>query len=61
VTTALSSQPAEVHMTLQVTRAATGLTETVHLVGHVIPTPDDIPLETNDDHHPLDSSPQRGD
>jgi hypothetical protein len=29
----LSGQPAELHMTLQITRAATGLTETVHLVG----------------------------
>ena len=26
-------QPAELHMTLQIKRATTGLTETVHLVG----------------------------
>ncbi len=30
----LAGQPAEVHMTLQITRKATGLTETVQLVGH---------------------------
>ena len=29
----LVGQPAEVHMTLQITRKATGVTETVHLVG----------------------------
>jgi hypothetical protein len=31
--TQLTGQPAELHMTLQITRAATGLTETVKLVG----------------------------
>lgn len=30
----LKGQPAELHMTLQITRKATGLTETVELVGH---------------------------
>lgn len=29
----LTGQPAEMHMTLQITRAATGKTETVRLVG----------------------------
>lgn len=29
----LTGQPAELHMTLQITRKATGLTETVELVG----------------------------
>jgi hypothetical protein len=29
----LVGKPAEVHMTVQITRAATGLTETVELVG----------------------------
>lgn len=31
----LQSQPAEVRITLQIKRAATGKTETVELVGHV--------------------------
>jgi hypothetical protein len=33
----LSAQPAELHFTLEITRAETGLTETVEMVGHVIP------------------------
>ena len=33
----LSSQPAELRFTLEITRAATGLTETVEMVGHVVP------------------------
>lgn len=32
----LASAPSEVTFTLEITRAATGLTETVELVGHVI-------------------------
>ena len=31
----LIGQPAELHMTVHVTRAATGLTETVELVGRI--------------------------
>lgn len=33
----ITGQPAEIRMTLQITRAATGKTETVELVGHVVP------------------------
>ena len=33
----IAGQPAEVRMTLQITRKETGKTETVELVGHVIP------------------------
>ena len=33
----LTSQPAELRFTLEITRAATGLTETVEMVGHVVP------------------------
>jgi hypothetical protein len=36
----LSGQPAELRFTLEITRAATGLTETVEMVGHVIPEPE---------------------
>lgn len=35
----LSGQPAELRFTLEITRAATGITETVEMVGHVIPEP----------------------
>lgn len=41
----LTTKPAEVHMTLQIVRAATGKTETVHLVGHVV-AQDDQPTTT---------------
>ncbi len=34
--TNLTAQPAEVHFTLEIKRAATGLTETVQMVGHVV-------------------------
>lgn len=37
----LTTQPAELRMTLQIVRAATGKTETVELVGHVIPAPEE--------------------
>lgn len=37
--TDLTSQPAEIHFTLEITRAATGLTETVEMVGHIAPEP----------------------
>lgn len=33
----LQGQPGELRMTLQIKRAATGLTETVHVVGHSDP------------------------
>jgi hypothetical protein len=41
--TELSGQPAELRFTLEITRAATGLTETVEMVGHVIPDPQPQP------------------
>jgi hypothetical protein len=34
----LGSEPAELRFTLEITRAATGLTETVEMVGHIVPT-----------------------
>lgn len=33
----LTAPPAELAFTLQITRAATGETETVHMVGHIQP------------------------
>ena len=39
----LSSQPAEIRFTLEITRAATGLVETVEMVGHIVPTPEAEP------------------
>lgn len=33
----LATQPAELRFTLEIKRAATGLTETVEMVGHVAP------------------------
>ena len=33
----LKGQPGEVHMTIEITRAATGKVETYELVGHVDP------------------------
>ena len=35
----LAGKPAEVHFTIEVKRAATGLTETYQMVGHVVPEP----------------------
>lgn len=35
----LSGQPAELHFTLEIKRAATGLTETVQMVGHIAAQP----------------------
>lgn len=32
----LENKPGELHFTLEITRAATGITETVEMVGHVI-------------------------
>lgn len=52
----LLSQPAELKFTLEITRAATGLKETVEMVGHVIPLPEDNQLEIEDGSNPLDSS-----
>ena len=34
----LGSEPAELRFTLEITRAETGLKETVEMVGHVVPT-----------------------
>jgi hypothetical protein len=41
----LASQPAEIRFTLEITRAATGLKETVEMVGHVVPPPAEIPSQ----------------
>lgn len=38
--TALTTEPAELRMTLQIVRAATGKTEIVELVGHIVPAPE---------------------
>lgn len=47
----LEAKPALLRVTLQITRAATGETETVELIG----TPIEPPTEENDDErHPLD-------
>lgn len=46
----LVAQPGEVRMTLQIKRAATGLTEEVQLVGHLTPeteTPKEIENGSN--------------
>lgn len=57
----LLSQPAEITFTLTIKRAATGLVETYHMVGHIAPSaPDHAPEESND-RHPLGSSPDRSD
>ncbi len=37
--TDLNTQPAEMRFTLHIKRAATGLTETVEMVGHITPPP----------------------
>ena len=42
--TDLASKPGEVHFTLQITRAATGLVETIPMVGHIV-NPADVPAE----------------
>lgn len=34
----MQAQPPEVRLTLEITRAATGETETVELIGHLAPT-----------------------
>lgn len=44
----LSGKPAEVHFTIEVKRAATGITETYQMVGHVVPEPTPIVGEEND-------------
>ena len=44
----LEGKPAEVHFTIQVKRAATGLTETYQMVGHVVPEPDPNVGEADD-------------
>lgn len=52
----LISQPAELRFTLEITRAATGLKETVEMVGHVIPLPEDNQPEIEDVSNPLNRS-----
>lgn len=49
--TELSGQVGELAITLEITRAATGETETIHLIGKV----------SDDGGNALDSSPQRSD
>lgn len=44
----LEGQPAELHFTLEITRAATGLRETVELVGHINTPPLKEPEEQKD-------------
>jgi hypothetical protein len=39
----LSGQPAELRFTLEITRAATGITETVEMVGYIVPDPQPQP------------------
>ena len=39
----LNGQPAEIRFTLEITRAATGLTETVEMVGYTVPEPESEP------------------
>ena len=52
----LAGQPAELHMTLQITRAATGITETVQIVGRTTVEQAQAagiqPKEADDDHDP---------
>lgn len=55
--TDLKGQPAEVRMTITVKRAATGLEETMELVGRV----DSEPKEIENGNDTFDSSPRRGD
>ena len=43
----LTGQPAEVKFTLSITRAATGLTEEVEMVGHTV-APEPITTETQE-------------
>ena len=45
----LMSEPAELHFTLEITRAATGLKEAVEMVGHIVPQPVDIPTEPTEE------------
>lgn len=43
----LEGRPAELHFTLEITRAATGLKETVEMVGHIV-LPPQVPEENKD-------------
>ena len=43
----LTGQPAEIHLTLTITRAETGLTEEVEMVGHTV-APEPITTETQE-------------
>lgn len=51
----LQGQPAEIRIVLQITRAATGKTEELELIGRIEPTKEE---DGNDTQH---SSAQRGD
>jgi hypothetical protein len=52
----LQGQPGELRFTIEITRAATGKTETVELVGRITPQE-----EPDDGRNPFDSSTERGD
>lgn len=50
----LQGQPGELRMVLEITRAATGKTETVELIGHIIPEAQDAQVSkegTSDGNH----------
>lgn len=57
----LNGKPGEVHMTVEITRAATGKKECIDLIGHIVPdTPDDNtltpdPKENEHGRNPLNS------
>lgn len=56
----LVTKPAELRITLQIVRAATGKIETVDLVGDIIPAPEAQPATTeepSDGSHPQHDSP----
>ena len=52
----LSGQPAEISFTIDVKRAATGLTETYQMVGHVMPADPQVTEGEDDDSQPRDIS-----
>lgn len=52
----LPGTPGELHATIHITRKATGLVETYHLVGHVLPDQQ----ENDDVSNPLDGGKERG-
>lgn len=60
MTVALQGKPGEFRFTLEVTRAATGLKETIEMVGHVVPPEEVLDItadkENNNGSDPLDGS-----